>query len=179
MPKGKPNKEEFEIESSEVPAKEELPVKQEEKKEEVAVVDVESMPQRVDMSVEGRMPYTHVFPKIYAGVCEFHGTPYGNVDLNVMKGRCWHSCGNDPLCPHSKTGCEFRPGEDYCRHEHNYKGLQIRCSYCPLDQDMRFVIKARTLLVFQHPDDSRRIIMVCSDYRCQKKHQDRFRINVS
>jgi len=130
-----------------------------------------------------------VFPQIRVGVCEFHGSPHGNVDLNTLKGRCRHDCKTDPYCPHSKTGCEYRDileldkenntmvvvgKEKRCRHEHNYQGLSIRCSYCPQNADMRGVIKSRTLYVFMNPQNPGKLIVVCSDYRCQDKFQRQY-----
>ena len=167
----------------------------------------ESEPQTIQvMTVEGGTVYAHVYPQIRVGVCEFHGTPYGKVDLATLKGKCSHVCKTDPFCPHSKTGCPHEEGytgkepkraiierrplegggfeevvtgyEDYCRHEHNYKGLQLRCTYCPKDVNMRSVINGRTLYVYSLPDNPTQLIVVCSDYRCQVKHQARFNRSV-
>jgi hypothetical protein len=145
----------------------------------------------IEQSVEGGNVYARVYPQIRVGVCEFHGSPYGNVDMMTLKGRCSHVCATDPLCPHSRTGCPKIPRyenidgqsvqvgfEDYCRHEHNYKGLNIRCTYCPRDADMRRVIKDRTLHIFGSPDNPNKLIVVCSDYRCNKKHQDKYNNSV-
>jgi hypothetical protein len=57
------------------------------------------------MSVEGTNVRARVYPQIRVGICEFHGTPYGRVDMMTLKGKCFHQCATDPLCPHSKTGC--------------------------------------------------------------------------
>ncbi len=129
------------------------------------------------------------FPQIRVGVCEFHGTPHGNIDLNTLKGKCRHDCKSDPYCPHSKNGCEYRDILEYdkensvnvavgketrCRHDHNYLGLAMRCSYCPQNADMRGVIKSRTLYVFENPARKGILIVVCSDYRCQDKFQKQY-----
>lgn len=135
------------------------------------------------------------FPQIRVGVCEFHGTPHGNVDLNTLKGRCRHDCKTDPYCPHSRNGCDYRDileedkenltmvkvgKETRCRHDHNYLGLAIRCSYCPQNADRRGVIKSRVLYVFMNPQQPGRLIIVCSDYRCQDKFQKQYvRRNIS
>jgi hypothetical protein len=147
----------------------------------------EPKPPTIELSVEGANTFAHVYPQIRVGVCEFHGSPYGNVDMMTLKGRCSHVCANDPLCPHSRTGCPKIPKydtidgqqiqvgfEEYCRHEHNYKGLQMRCTYCPKDADMRRVIKDRTLHIYGSPDNQNKLIVVCSDYRCVEKHQKKY-----
>lgn len=135
----------------------------------------------VEVLVENAMTETKVFPQIRAGVCEFHGTPYGIVDPNTLKGRCRHECKTDPLCPHSRSGCEsdsrtwrYANGVGYCKHEHHYQGVPIRCTYCPADVNVREMLKTRTLSVFQSPSDARRFVIVCSDYRCRQKHLQRF-----
>lgn len=135
----------------------------------------------VESTVEGGAPETRVYPQIRAGTCEFHGVPYGTIDYGSMKGRCWHVCKNDPLCPHSKTGCEtdekgmrYHSWVGYCRHEHNYKGMQIKCSYCPIDTDFRAIAKIRTFNIYQHPENRSVLIICCSDFRCERKHQSRF-----
>ena len=141
----------------------------------------------VEVTVEGATTALKVYPQIRCGVCEFHGAPYGVVNMQTLTGRCSHFCPNDPICPHSKNGCPKRPvyrivdGEQVqvgvegdCRHNHNYNGLQIRCSYCPRDADMRAVIKSRVINVYGHPDNPNKLIMVCSDYRCRQKHLQRF-----
>lgn len=153
---------------------------EEAKEEKVEVPKSEEEAPVVEMLVESPVIKTRVFPQIRAGICEFHGTPYGKVDTDTCKGKCSHVCASDPLCPHSRVGCEkdFREGETYCRHEHSYKNLPIRCTYCPLDVDVRGVLKTRTFYIFQSPNDPKKLIMVCSDYRCTTKHQQRFQQQV-
>lgn len=158
----------------------------------VATVTKPNLPEAPVVEVVGEEAtrFTRVYPQIRVGVCEFHGTPYGRVDLNTMTGRCFHRCSDDPLCPHAKNGCESQyktltttdenqnetviGKEAYCRHEHNYAGLALRCSYCPANTDVRGVLKKRTLYVFENPDNPKKLIMVCSDYRCVDKHHKRF-----
>lgn len=143
----------------------------------------------VEGSIEGSMPGMRVFPQVRVGVCEFHGTPWGIFNTDTLRGRCGHKCSTDPKCPHSVTGCEkyrdpqsgepaIRPGERYCRHEHNYNGLKMQCTFCPSDVDLRGVMKTRTMYVFQSPEDPKRLVVVCSDYRCRDKFFKRFMIGV-
>ena len=130
-----------------------------------------------------------VFPQVRVGVCEFHGTPWGIFNTDTSKGRCGHKCTTDPKCPHSMTGCAnyrdpqsgepaIRPGENYCRHEHNYNGLKMQCTFCPSDADLRGVMKTRTMYVFGSPEDPKRLVVVCSDYRCRDKFFKRFMTGV-
>lgn len=166
------------------------PVIEKPKEPERPVIEEPKLP-TIELSVEGANTFARIYPQIRVGVCEFHGSPYGNVDMMTLKGRCSHVCATDPLCPHSRVGCPKIPRydtidgqqvqigfEDYCRHEHNYKGLQMRCTYCPKDADMRRVIKDRTLHVYGSPDNPNKLIVVCSDYRCAEKHQKKYNNNV-
>jgi len=190
MPKGIKNKPEEPVQEKKEEIKEEIkpaaPIATVERPVEPKAIAEPGLP-RVEVQVEQPITHLKAYPKIVAGVCEFHGSPYGNVNLQTLTGRCSHFCPNDPLCPHSKDGCPKRiiykivdgepvaeSEESGCRHNHNYKGLQIRCSYCPRDADMRAVVKSRTLYVFEHPDKPNVLIMVCNDFRCRQKHLKKY-----
>ncbi len=177
-------------------------------KEQVKEPDKSPEPKQltIESTIEGGTAQARVYPQIRVGVCEFHGTPYGVVDKNTLKGKCMHSCKTDPLCPHSKTGCPWEESytlkgqpkadqprpiydiidgeqivvgyEQYCRHEHNYKNLMIRCTYCPKDANMRGTVFGRVLAIFGSPDDENKLIVCCSDYRCRTKHIARFQRQV-
>lgn len=144
----------------------------------VAPVEQREAPPEIE-TVEQPIVNVRIFPQIRVGVCEFHGTPHGIIDADTLKGKCWHNCKTDPFCPHSKTGCEvdtkgqayhsWMP-DGYCRHEHNYNQLKIRCTFCPVDADMRSVIKSRIIYVYSSPfGDPKKLVMVCADFRCRDK----------
>jgi len=67
--------------------------------------------------------------------------------------------------------CEFC-GQDYSECKH-YKGVPIKCSYCPAEVDTT-AFRQRTLFVYALPETPNRLICVCDDYNCTKKHQERF-----
>lgn len=70
------------------------------------------------------------------------------------------------------------PYEQYklCNH---YRGMQLRCSYCPNDNhhEPDEVARRSVLKVFDHPDKPDQLIVVCDEYECSRRHQRRFQVN--
>lgn len=103
---------------------------------------------RVERSGELGEPYVHHFPQVRGGVCEFCGVLDPNTPSQYQY----------KLCPH-------------------YRGMSLRCSYCPQERDPDEVIRSTKLEIVEHPDKAGVMIAVCSAYDCEKKHQERFRIS--
>lgn len=91
------------------------------------------------------VPFTHKYPDIRGGVCEFCGI----LDKNIPSQYQYK------LCPH-------------------FRGQQLRCSYCPEGRDPDEVIGQSVLRVYNHPDKEDVTVAVCDRYECNKKHQERF-----
>lgn len=103
---------------------------------------------RIERSGAQSEPYVHHHPQIRGGVCEWCGVLDPNTPSQYQY----------KLCPH-------------------YRGMNIRCSYCPAEKDPDEVVRSTKLEVVEHPDKPGVLIAVCSSYDCEKKHQERFRNN--
>lgn len=90
-------------------------------------------------------PYTQRFPRVFGGLCEYCGV----IDSNQPSQYQYR------LCPH-------------------FRGMQLRCSYCPENSDPEEVIGHHTMNVAGHPSDPNMIIAWCDSYECSRKHIARF-----
>lgn len=90
-------------------------------------------------------PMTHKFPQVRGGICEYCGV----IDQNTP------SQFQYKLCPH-------------------YRGMQLRCTYCPQTKDSDDVNYHSSLNIYEHPDNPNKLVVVCDSYDCLKKHQQRF-----
>lgn len=94
-------------------------------------------------------PFTHHYPEVRGGVCEFCGI----LDRNV------ESQNQYKLCPH-------------------FRGIgQLACSYCPDYKNPEEVTRISKLNIHQHPTYPNQLIVVCDSYECSQKHIARFKIN--
>lgn len=95
------------------------------------------------------VPYTHRYPEVRGGVCEWCGVIDRTKPSNVQY----------LLCPHfSQIG-------------------ELRCSYCDASKDPNDVIYRSTLNVHDHPTDATKIVVVCDSYECSNMHLKRFQVN--
>lgn len=103
---------------------------------------------RIERQGSRAEPYTQRFPQVRGGICEYCGV----IDSNQPSEYQYK------LCPH-------------------YRGMQLRCSYCPDNKNPDEVIGHHTLNVAGHPDDPNTIIAWCDSYDCSRKHEVRFKRN--
>lgn len=96
------------------------------------------------------VPYVVKYPDVRAGIC----TKCGVIDGN------WPGNEQYKLCEH-------------------YRGMQLRCSYCPNDDNHQpdEVARRSIMKVYGSPTDPNQIIVVCDEYECESRHQKRFRQN--
>ena len=104
---------------------------------------------RVERAGDQSEPLVHHFPQVRGGVCAWCGVLDPNTPSQYQY----------KLCPH-------------------YRGQNLRCSYCPPEKDPDEVVRSTKLEVVEHPTQPGVMIVVCSSYECEKKHQERFRISV-
>ena len=104
---------------------------------------------RVERAGAQSEPLVHHFPQVRGGVCEWCGT----------------------IDPNTPSQYQYK----MCAH---YRGMSLRCSYCPAEKDPDEVVRSTKLEVVEHPDKPGVMIVVCSSYECEKKHQERFRQSV-
>lgn len=94
-------------------------------------------------------PYTHHYPEVRAGVCEYCGI----LDQNVPSQYQYK------LCPH-------------------FRGMgDLQCSYCPAHKNPEEVTRSHTLNIHVHPDNPDKVVVVCGSYECSDKHLNRFKVN--
>jgi len=103
---------------------------------------------RIERQGSQSEPYVRHFPQVRGGVCEFCGVLDPNTPSQYQY----------KLCPH-------------------YRGMNLRCTYCPPEKDPDEVIRSTKLEIVEHPDRPGVMIAVCSSYDCEKKHQERFRMS--
>lgn len=104
---------------------------------------------RVERAGAQAEPMVHHFPQVRGGVCEWCGVLDSNTPSQYQY----------KMCPH-------------------YRGMNLRCSYCPAEKDPDEVVRSTKLEIVEHPDRPGVMIVVCSSYECEKKHQERFRQSV-
>ncbi len=103
---------------------------------------------QVERVTSGGSGTTLEFPEVRGGICEWCGVLDGNQPSQYQY----------KLCPH-------------------YRGMQLRCSYCPETKDTDDVINHSTLRVLQHPDSPGKLIIHCDSYECLKKHEQRWKVS--
>ena len=86
-------------------------------------------------------------PRVVGGICEHCGVLDKNVAAHLQH----------KLCPH-------------------YTGVDLRCSYCPPDENLEHVLSKRELRIFEMPQGSGNLVVVCDDIRCTDKHLRRFNL---
>ena len=100
---------------------------------------------RVERQGDYSMPYTRRFPQIRGGICEYCGVIDGNQPSQFQYKLCAH-----------------------------YRGLQLRCSYCPASKDADDVINHANVNVAEHPDNPDSLVVWCDSYECSRSHEKRF-----
>lgn len=111
---------------------------------------VQTQPRQLQVERQGARsePYTRRFPEVRGGICEYCGV----IDQNYPSQQQYK------LCEH-------------------YKGMQLRCSYCPDSKDPDEVIYHTALKVAEHPDRPGTMIAWCDSYECSSAHLKRFQRN--
>ena len=92
--------------------------------------------------------YSQRHPQVRGGICEFCGVMDANQPSQYQY----------KLCPH-------------------YRGMQLRCVYCPESKDPDDIIYHADLNIAEHPDNPDKLVVWCNSYDCSKKHTERFKVN--
>lgn len=92
--------------------------------------------------------YSIRYPQVRGGVCEYCGVLDPNQPSHYQY----------KICPH-------------------YRGMQLRCTYCPETKDADDVIGHAVLNVAEHPDNPDKLVVWCDSYECSKKHEERFKVS--
>lgn len=94
------------------------------------------------------VPLSYRFPRVIGGVCEWCGVIDKHTPGNLQY----------KLCPH-------------------YRGMELRCIYCPQERDQGEVVRMGSLNVASHPYNPKTLVVWCGNAECSKKHIDRFKIS--
>ncbi len=92
--------------------------------------------------------YSRRYPEIRGGICEYCGVLDGNLPSEMQYKLCEH-----------------------------YRGMQMRCAYCPESKNPDDIINHSRLQVADHPDNPDKLVVWCDSYECSKKHLERFKVN--
>lgn len=92
--------------------------------------------------------YSVRYPQVRGGICEYCGVMDPNQPSQYQY----------KLCPH-------------------YRGMQLRCTYCPATKDSDDVIYHADLNIAEHPDNPDKLVVWCNSYDCSKKHLERFKVS--
>ena len=108
------------------------------------------MPRNMQVERQGETssPYSRRFPEVRGGVCEYCGVIDGNYPSEYQYKLCNH-----------------------------YRGMQLRCTYCPAGKNPDEVIGHSTLMIAEHPDNPRKLVVWCNSFECSRKHLERFKVN--
>lgn len=108
------------------------------------------MPRQKTLERQGDVPVgsSRRHPQVRGGICEFCGVLDPNQPSQFQY----------KLCPH-------------------YRGMQLRCVYCPQAKDSDDVIYHSNLLVAEHPDNPNKLVVWCDSYECSKRHEARFKVS--
>ena len=101
----------------------------------------------VDRKVESGYPGAKKLPTVRGGICEFCGVLDNKVAAHLQF----------TLCPH-------------------YEGVDLKCTYCPPESDWKHVLSKRKLQIFEFPEGSGNLVVVCDDISCRDKHKKRFQV---
>ena len=112
------------------------------------IPDYTAQPRNMRLTPRGASssPMSRVFPKVLGGQCEFCGTL-------------------DP----------YQPGELQYKLCPHYRGMNLKCVYCPQSKDQDEVVRNSTLLVREHPYRPGELIVWCQSFECRKKHEQAFK----
>ena len=94
------------------------------------------------------VPFVRQWPEVRVGICEHCGVIDRNVESQFQYKLCEH-----------------------------YRGMNLRCSYCPDSKDPDEVNGHTVLHIYEHPDNPDKFIICCDSYECSLRHQARFKRN--
>lgn len=89
------------------------------------------------------------FPEVRGGTCEYCGVVDQNVDSKEIQ--------QYQLCPH-------------------YRGMVLRCRYCPASKDASDISAHSVLRVLQHPDKPDTLLIHCNSFECMEKLKKEFQV---
>ena len=113
------------------------------------VPNYSSQPRNMRLTPRGvsSSPLSRRFPEVRGGQCEYCGT----------------------LDPHQPGDLQYK----LCPH---YRGMDLKCVYCPQHKDQEEVVRNSTLNVAEHPYRPGELLVWCKSFECSSKHLEAFKI---
>ena len=105
---------------------------------------------QVERQGEVSSPYSRRFPEVRGGICEYCGVIDGRYPSEMQYKMCEH-----------------------------YRGMQLRCTYCPASKNVDEVINHSVLRIAEHPDNPNKLVVWCDSFECSEKHLARFKASTS
>lgn len=114
----------------------------------VNIPNYSSQPKNMRLTPRGASsaPMSRRFPEVRGGQCEFCGT----------------------LDPYQPGDMQYK----LCPH---YRGMDLKCVYCPMNKDQEEVVRNSTLNVAEHPYRPGELIIWCKSFECSKAHETAFK----
>ena len=91
-------------------------------------------------------PMSQVFPRVLGGQCEKCGT----------------------IDPSQPGDMQYK----LCEH---FRGMDLRCVYCPATKNQDDVVRTGRLNVREHPYRPGELLVWCQSFECVQKHENAFR----
>lgn len=109
-----------------------------------------SQPRQMRLERQGanNIPMSRVFPRVRGGQCEYCGTLDRNQPADMQY----------KLCPH-------------------YRGMELKCGYCPPEKDQAEIMRISILNVREHPHQPNTLVTWCNATECGRKHIERFKVS--
>ena len=106
------------------------------------------LPRNMRLTPRGAVssPMSRVYPRVLGGQCEFCGTI-------------------DP----------YQPGDMQYKLCPHYRGMDLKCVYCPPTKDQDDVVRTSRLNVREHPYHPGELLVWCQQFDCVKKHEMAFK----
>lgn len=114
------------------------------------VPNYSSQPRNMRLTSRGASsaPMSRRFPQVRGGQCEACGTLDPNQPGDLQY----------KLCPH-------------------YRGMDLKCVYCPAHKDHEEVVRNSTLNVAEHPYRPGELLVWCRAFECTRKHEEAFKMS--
>lgn len=109
-----------------------------------------ALPREMKLSPRGASsePVSRRYPQVRAGTCAFCGT----------------------LDPHQPGQYQYK----LCQH---YRGMDLKCVYCPLGKDQEEVVRNSILNVAEDPYNPGSLVVWCGSFDCSRKHRERYKVS--
>ncbi len=114
------------------------------------IPNYQAQPRNMRLERQGAdtVPVSRVFPRVRGGQCEYCGVVDSRQPGHLQYKLCGH-----------------------------YRGMELKCVYCPAEKDQVEILRISILNVREHPYQPGTLIAWCNATECGRKHIERFKIS--